>query len=363
MFRRLLVIVFACSLLSCAKAEFSFETIAEDLNYPWSLAFLADGSMLVTERAGQLRVIRNGSLVAEPVAGVPEAYVAGQGGMFEILPDPNYAENKTIYLSFAYGDKKDNATRVVRARFDGKQLNDVETIFTATPMKDTVHHFGARMAFLPDGTLLITVGEGSRYREEAQKPENHLGSIVRIKTDGSIPADNPYVGDARVQPETWSWGHRNPQGIVVLPGTDTVYEHEHGPRGGDELNLIEPGKNYGWPAITHGIDYSGAQISPYKELPGMEQPVVYWVPSIAPSGMSYYDGELFPEWRGDLFISALAEKSVRRLHLEEGVVVSQEVLFEDLGQRIRDVRSGPDGALYLLTDSSQGKVLKVTPAQ
>ncbi len=361
--RKLPIILIAFSLLSCAKADFTYETVAADLNHPWSLAFLPDGSMLVTERAGQLRVIRDGKLVATPVAGVPDAYVAGQGGMFEVLPDPAFAENQTLYLSFAHGDKKDNATRVVRARFDGAQLTDVKTIFTATPSKDTVHHFGARMAFLPDGTLLVTVGEGSRYREEAQKPENHLGSIVRINTDGSIPADNPYVGDASVQPEIWSWGHRNPQGIVVLPGSAVVYSHEHGPRGGDELNLIEPGKNYGWPAITYGIDYSGAKISPYSELPGMEQPVVYWVPSIAPSGMSYYDGELFPEWRGDLFISALAEQSVRRLQLQDGAVVSQEVLFADLGQRIRDVRSGPDGALYLLTDSSRGKVLKVTPAK
>jgi glucose/arabinose dehydrogenase len=228
-------------------------------------------------------------------------------------------------------------------------------------MKSTPHHFGGRMLFLPDKTLLLTTGDGFNYREQAQKLDNLLGKVIRITRDGSVPTNNPFLDQIDSRPEIWSYGHRNPQGLVRDPNTGTVYLHEHGARGGDELNLIEPGLNYGWPAITYGVDYNFAQISPYTELPGMEQPLVYWVPSIAPAGMAYYDDDLFPEWRGDLFVAALAERSIRRLDLEDGRVVDQEVLFTELGQRMRDVRVGPDGALYLLTDSSEGTVLRVTP--
>lgn len=329
------------------------ETIAEGLNFPWSIAFLPDGSMLVAERNGGLRVIRDGALVETPVAGAPEAYVAGQGGLFDVVLDPGFEQNRTLYLSFAYGDRRANATRVVRAVFDGVAISDLEVIFTATPTKDTPHHYGGRMAFLPDGTLLITTGDGFDFREQAQRLDNHFGKVIRINADGSVPPDNPFVGKPDALPEIWSYGHRNPQGIVVMPGSERVWLHEHGPRGGDELNLIEPGKNYGWPAITYGIDYSGARISPYTELPGMEQPIVHWVPSIAPAGMTEYEG--------DLLVAALAERSVRRLDLADGEVTSQEVLFTDLGARIRDVRKAPDGFVYLLTDSSKGKVLRVTP--
>ena len=217
------------------------------------------------------------------------------------------------------------------------------------------------MAFLPDGTLLVITGDGFNYREQAQERDNLLGKVIRITSDGRIPEDNPYVGDSSKRPEIWSYGHRNPQAIVVDPDTGKVYLHEHGPRGGDELNLIRPGANYGWPAIGYGIDYTYARISPFTELPGMEQPLVYWDPSIAPAGMTYYDGELFPEWHGDLLIAALVEKSIRRVDLENGAVVGQEVLLTELGERIRDVRTGPDGAVYVLTDSAEGRVLRITP--
>ncbi len=357
---KLAVIVVVLVMASSARGDHAYETLAEGLEFPWSLAFLPDGEMLVTERAGRLRIIRDGLLVDEPVVGVPETYVAGQGGYFDVLPDPDFASNRQVYLSFAHGDRKQNAVRVIRARFDGAALDDVRTIFTAAPWKDTPHHYGGRMAFMSDGSLLLTTGEGFTYREEAQKLDNHFGKVIRINTDGSVPEGNPFIGDDALS-EIWSYGHRNPQGIVVVPESQAVYLHEHGPRGGDELNLVEPGNNYGWPAIAYGIDYSGATISPYTELPGMEQPITYWDPSIAPAGMAYYDGDLFPDWQGDLFVSALVERSVRRLDMDGGAVVAQQVLFDDLGERIRDVRVGPDGALYLLTDSPSGKVVRVSP--
>ncbi len=357
-------LVVAGALLLCAsltRADVRIETIAEGLDFPWSLAFLPDGSMLVTERSGQLRVIRDGELQSEAIGGVPEVYVSGQGGLFEVILDPDFANNQTLYLSYAHGTKKENATRVMRAVLDGDSLVQQELIYTVAPWKDTPHHYGGRMAFLADGTLLLTTGEGFDYREDAQRLNSQLGKVIRINTDGSVPDDNPFVGENDNSAPIWSYGHRNPQGIVVLPETGEVYLHEHGPRGGDELNVIEPGLNYGWPATSYGIDYSGARISPYTEYESMEQPIAYWVPSIAPAGMTYYDGELFPDWQGNLFVAALVEKSIRRLDLENGLVADQEVLFDDIDERMRDVRTGPDGALYLLTDSSDGKVLRVLP--
>ncbi len=346
---------------SLARADVRIETIAEGLDFPWSLAFLPDGSMLVTERSGQLRIVRRGVLQSDAIAGVPEVYVAGQGGLFEVILDPDFASNQTLYLSYAHGTKKENATRVMRAVLDGDSLVQQQVIFTVSPWKSTPHHFGARMAFLADGTLLMATGEGFNYREDAQRLSSQLGKVIRINTDGSIPDDNPFMGENDNSAPIWSYGHRNPQGIVVLPGTGDVYLHEHGPRGGDELNIIKPGLNYGWPVTSYGIDYSGARISPYTEYADMVEPIAYWVPSIAPAGMTYYDGELFPEWRGDLFIAALVEKSIRRLELDDGIVVNQEILFDDLNVRMRDVRAGPDGALYLLTDSADGKILRVSP--
>ncbi len=358
---RTFLFAFLGLLATCALADYDVEIVAEGLDFPWSIAFLPDGGMLVSERSGQLRIIRDGELLDAPVAGTPDTYVAGQGGYFDVLLDPDFEPNGVVYLSFAHGDKRKNATRLVRARFDGSSLLDVTTIFTAQPWKDTPHHYGGRMAFLTDGTLLLTTGEGFTYRESAQTLDNHFGKVIRIATDGGIPDDNPFVNRTGALPEIWSYGHRNPQGIVVRGEDDTVLLHEHGPRGGDELNAVEPGRNYGWPAITYGIDYSGATISPYTELPGMEQPLVYWSPSIAPAGMALYDHELFPDWRGNLFIAALAERTVRRLEMRENEVVAQHEMFKDLGERFRDVRVGPDGALYLLTDSPDGKVLRVVP--
>ena len=353
--------IIAVLLASSANAQYTIETVADNLELPWSLAFLPDGSMIVTERPGRLRMIRDGELLEAPVAGVPDVYFAGQGGLFDVVLDPDFETNQTLYLSYAHGDQDANATRILRAVLDGNGLRDQEVIFTVEPSKAGALHFGGRIAFLPDGTLLMPTGDGFTYREEAQKLDTLLGKIVRIHRDGSILDDNPFAGSEDARPEIWSYGHRNPQAILCDPVSGNVYEHEHGPRGGDELNLIEPGKNYGWPAITHGRDYNFASITPYTEYPGMEQPLVDWTPSIAPAGMAIYWGDLFPDWRGDLFVAALVERTVRRLDMENGRVIGQELLFGELDERTRDVRVGPEGALYLLTDSNIGRVLRVTP--
>jgi glucose/arabinose dehydrogenase len=340
---------------------FEVKTVAEGLDHPWGMAFLPDGSMLVTERAGRLRIVRNGKLEETPIPGAPKTYVARQGGFFDIVLDPKFAENRYVYLTFAHGEPSANATRVNRYVFDGAKLSDEKIVFTASPSKDTANHYGGRMAFLPDGTFLLTIGDGFEYREKAQDLSSHLGKIVRLNADGSVPQDNPYVGQAGKRPEIWSYGHRNQQGLAVTPD-GTVYEHEHGPRGGDEVNVIGKGKNYGWPAICDCTDYSGAAVTPYKTLPGMEQGIVVWRPSIAPSGLAYYQGDKFPAWNGDLFVGALAGQHLRRIDLEGAVVKGQEILdIPPLNQRIRDVRTGPDGYLYVSTDETAGKILRLEP--
>ena len=354
------------SLVLCAgavtAADYQVETLADGLSNPWSLAFLPDGGMLVTERSGQLRLIdAAGQLRAEPVAGVPEAFVNGQSGLMEVALAPDFAESGELFLSYSCGTRDANHTCLAAATFNGEALENTHEIFRVQPAKKGSAHYGGRIAFLPDNTLLLTLGDGFDYREQAQNTANHLGSIVRLNRDGSAPEDNPFVGQADAMPELYSIGHRNVQGILV-DDAGRVFSHEHGPRGGDEINLIEAGKNYGWPKITYGIDYNGSQISPYTELPGLEQPLVYWDPSIAPSGMTLYQGELFPEWQGSLLVSALAGKEVRRVELKGNTAGEQESLFTELGERFRDVRTGPDGAVYLLTDSPSGQLLRVVPA-
>lgn len=346
---------------AAASAAYTVETVAEGLEFPWALAFLPDGTILVTERPGRLRAIRDGQLDPQPVAGVPEVYAARQGGLMDVVLHPDFSDNRLVYLTYAHGDSAANATRVARARLDGGALSNLEVVFTATPTKDTAAHYGARIAFLPDGTFLLTVGDGFDYREQAQKLDSHLGKVLRLNADGSVPEDNPFVGRDGARPEIWSYGHRNQQAILFDAGSGRVYENEHGPRGGDEINIIERGKNYGWPIATYGIDYSGAIISPYTEYEGTEQPILHWTPSIAPADMTLYTGDLFPQWKGDLFVAALAAMQVRRVDLENGVVAGQEVLFDELGERIRDVTTAPDGSLYLTTDSAEGRVLRVVP--
>ena len=341
--------------------DYQIEAVAGGLEHPWSIAWLPDGTALVTERAGRLRLLRGSQLVEEPVSGVPDVYATSQGGLFEALPDPEFAANGLIYISFAHGTPEANATRVIRARLEGMRLVDQETLFTASPMKDTPVHYGGRMTFLPDETLLIGLGDGFDFREQAQSLDNHFGKIVRINADGSVPGDNPFVDTEGALPEIYSYGHRNVQGLVYDAETGTVWQHEHGPRGGDEINVIRPGQNYGWPVATHGIDYSGAIVSPYETRPGMIDPLLVWTPSIAPAGMTLYRGQPFPQWAGDLFVSALAGRHLRRVEIGDGSPGEQHIMLDDRGARLRDVRTGPDGALYVLVDAEDGEVLRISP--
>ena len=352
------------TVMSVQAAGYRVETVASGLDHPWSLAFLPGGRMLVTERPGRLRLIEPGpdgraQLRPAPVAGVPAVLARGQAGLFDVVVDPAFAVNGQVLLSFAHGRPEANHLRVVRARFDGRQLLEVQPIFTSQPAKARTQHFGGRMAWLADGSLLLGMGDGNLERTDAQRLQTHLGKLLRIQPDGSVPVDNPFLARADARPEIYTLGHRNPQGLVVVDGVP--YAHEHGARGGDELNRIEPGANYGWPITTGGIDYTYARITPYRNLPGIQPPLVEWTPSIAPAGLAWYDGALFPAWRGSLFVAALKERSVRRIPLASGAPGPQEVLFQELDERIRDVRAGPDGALYLLTDSPNGRVLRVVP--
>lgn len=358
-----LVLLAASATAAAQPVSYRIDTLAQGLEHPWSVAFLPDGTMLVTERAGRLRIVDETGLRPDPVGGLPEVFVSGQGGLFEVLLAQDHAQSGILYISFAHGTKDANHTRVIRARFDGRNLHDVTPVFTSQPAKSGDAHFGGRMTWMPDGTLVMGLGDGFYFREDAQKLDTHLAKIIRVRADGSVPEDNPFVGQPDARPEIYSYGHRHVQAVVFDPASGRLYAHEHGPRGGDELNVIRAGANYGWPLVSYGRDYSRSMITPFTSLPGMQQPLTYWVPSIAPGGMMLYDGEAFPQWRGSLFIAALAEESIRRVPLDEaGQPGEQEVLFTEIGQRMRDVRAGPDGALYLVTDEPEGQVLRVVPA-
>lgn len=347
----LLLVISSCH----ADVPYQLETIATGLEKPWSLAFLPDGGFLVTELPGTLRRVSADGQVSESLSGVPAVYFAGQGGLFDVVLHPDFAGNRWVYLSYAEGDRKDNGTAIARGRLSDGGLVDVQVVFRLQTRKDTPVHYGGRMAFLPDGSLLLTSGDGFNYREAAQDVNNQLGKLLRLTDDGQPAAGNPFPE----APYVYSYGHRNPQGLAVA-GNGTIWLHEHGPKGGDELNRIEAGVNYGWPAITFGLDYSGAIISPHTTWPGMEQPEHYWVPSIAPSGLAVYEGDMFPEWQGDLFIGALVNQEVRRLEVSNGETGAEEKLFSELKARIRDVRVGPDGAIYILTNGSPGELVRIS---
>lgn len=353
-------LMFAATLfmvLTACASEYQLENWAEDLDLPWSIAFLPDGSALVSELGGQLLHLDASGRAGDPVENVPEVYFSGQGGLFDVVLHPDFSRNQLVYLSFAEGGKKDNGTAIARGRLEGNALEDVEIVFRNFTRKDTPVHYGGRMAFLPDGTLLLTTGDGFDYREAAQDVDSGLGKVLRMNDDGTPARGNPFPGS----PYVYSYGHRNPQGLAVSR-SGVVWLHEHGPRGGDELNRIEPGLNYGWPAITFGVDYSGAVISPHTARDGMEQPAHYWVPSIAPSGLAIYEAGCFPDWQGDFFVGALVDREVRRLELSAGNVFDEQPVFSEISARIRDVRTGPAGELYILTPDSVVRVVPVTAA-
>ena len=344
-----------------AKHRFHLVKVVDGLEHPWGLAFLPDGRMLVTERPGRLRIVADGWLVPEPVAGVPEVWDDGQGGLLDVALHPGFAESGLIYLSYASpDDDNDAATAVARGRLVGARLEDVEEIYVALPRDDGSRHFGSRLLFA-DGYLFVTAGERGEP-DRAQDVGDPAGSVIRLLDDGRVPEDNPFVGTADARPELYSIGHRNPQGMAREAATGRIYAVEHGPKGGDELNLIEPGMNYGWPVITYGKSYMGFKIGEGTHKEGMAQPVHYWVPSISPSGLMIYDAERFPAWQGSFFAGALSGELLVRLEVADGKAVVEERMLEDLEERIRDVRQGPDGLIYLLTDHPEGMLLRLEPA-
>ena len=342
----------------------SLEKLAGGLSHPWGLAFLPDGAMLVTERGGALRLVADGT-VSPPLAGVPEVAARGQGGLLDVALDPAFATNGLVYLSYAEDGDGGTGTAVARGRLvrDGgtARLDDAAVIFRQQPKVSGNGHFGARLAFAPDGRLFVTLGERQK-KDPAQDLAGHLGKVIRIEADGRVPPDNPFVGRAGARPEIWSYGHRNIQGAAIDPTTGRLWTVEHGARGGDEINVPAAGRNYGWPVITYGVDYSGAKIGVGTAAPGMEQPLYYWDPSIAPSGLAFYEADAFPAWKGDLFVGALKGEMLVRLDRENGRIVGEERLLEGRIGRVRDVRAGPDGALYLLTDEADGGVWRLAPA-
>ena len=344
-----------------AKHRFHLVKVVDGLEHPWGLTFLPDGRMLVTERPGRLRIVADGWLVPEPVTGVPEVWADGQGGLLDVALHPGFAENGLIYLSYASPDDDDDAaTAVARGRLVGERLEDVEEIYVAPPRDDGGRHFGSRLLFA-DGYLFVTAGERGEP-DRAQDVSDPAGSVIRLLDDGGVPEDNPFVGTPGARPELYSIGHRNPQGMAREAATGRIYAVEHGPKGGDELNLIEPGVNYGWPVITYGKSYMGFKIGEGTHKEGMAQPVHYWVPSISPSGLMIYDADRFPAWQGSFFAGALSGELLVRLEVADGKAVVEERMLEDLEERLRDVRQGPDGLIYLLTDHPDGMLLRLEPA-
>jgi glucose/arabinose dehydrogenase len=352
------------SSFASSAGRLEVQTVATGLVNPWSLAFLPDGRMLVTERPGRIRLVTPEGQLSPPLKGVPEVWASGQGGLHDVILDRLFAQNNTIYFCFAERDGNGGRTAVASATLASNQsrLEDLSIIFRQEGPLSSGNHYGCRIVQASDGNLFVALGEHFTYRNEAQNLGNHLGKIIRIAPNGSVPKDNPFAGRDDARPEIWSFGHRNAQGLAINPATRDLWETEHGPRGGDEVNIIGKGKNYGWPVIGYGIDYSGAKIHDSTAGPGMEQPIKYWVPSIAPSGMAFYTAKLFPKWTGSLFTGALAGRMLVRLSLDGNTITGEERLLQNLNERIRDVRQGPDGALWLLTDSSAGRVLRVSPA-
>jgi len=344
------------------RYEFRLTTLASGLAYPWALAFLPNGDMLISERAGRLRMLRDGKLDPSPIPGGPDVVLGGQGGLLDIALHPRFAETHLVYLSYSGAGAGGSGTEVARGRLVEDRLVDLKTILVVQPKSPGVRHYGSRLLFGRDGRLYVTTGErGDRNR--AQDLGDLAGKVLRISDDGAIPSDNPFIGRPDARPEIFSYGNRNPQGLAMHPETGQIWEVEHGPKGGDELNILSAGANYGWPVITYGRSYGGQPIGEGTAKAGMEQPIKYWTPSISPSGMVFYTGDDFPDWRGNLFVGALSGRALVRLELDGKTVLHEERLLKGLRKRIRDVRQGPDGRLYLLTDEPNGALLRVDPIQ
>lgn len=338
-------------------------TVASGLERPWGMAFLPDGRLLVTEKPGRLRLVSLEGKVGPPLSGVPIVDAAGQGGLLDVALDPDFPKSRLVYVSYAEPREGGNGTAVARGRLTETGLEDVKVIFRQQPTVQSGHHFGSRLVFARDGRLFVTLGERNSERARAQDLDSHIGKVVRIERDGGVPSDNPFVGRAGVLPEIWSYGHRNVQGAALHPVTGELWTNEHGPKGGDELNRTLAGRNYGWPKVTYGVEYSGKTISDSPTAPGIEPPVHYWVPSIATSGLLFYTGDRFPGWKGNAFVGGLKSEQLSRLELGGNRVVHEEVLLRGVVRdRVRDVEQGPDGLIYLLTDESDGRLLRIEPA-
>lgn len=341
-----------------AAHDFRVVTVVDGLDTPWSMTFLPGGDMLVTERPGRLRIVRDGRLLPSPVGGVPEVHARGQGGLLEVAAHPDFSSNRLVYLSYSKPLADGSTTAVIRGRFENDRLNDVEEIFEA--QSSGAGHYGSRLAFDGDGYIYITVGDrqapstGNLEAHPAQDLSNHHGVTIRLHDDGRVPADNPLVNQAGALPEIYSYGHRNAQGLAIHPETGEVWLNEHGPQGGDEVNIVRAGANYGWPVVGYGVNYrSGSAIHEGTHRPGMEQPIHVWVPSIGVSGFAFYTGSEFPGWQGDAFVGGLSGRHLARLEIEDGEIVREEVLLPGIG-RVRDVRQGPDGYLYLAVEARDG---------
>jgi glucose/arabinose dehydrogenase len=339
-------------------------TVARGLVNPWGLAFLPDGRMLVTERPGRMRVVARDGKLGQPLQGLPRVQAGGQGGLLDVVPDPQFADNRLVYWSYTEpgtaAQGGGNSTAVARGRLDGNRLADVQVIFRQAPKVSSSLHFGSRLVFARDGRLFVTLGDRFQYKDDAQTLDTHHGKVVRIEPDGKVPADNPFAGKAGALPEIWSYGHRNLQGAVLHPATGELWTHEHGPQGGDELNITLAGRNYGWPVVTYGRNYgTGTKIGTATERADVEPAVRTWVPSIAPSGMAFLTSDRYPGWKGSLFVGALRAEVLVRLELDGRKVVREERLLTNFNERIRDVRQGPDGWLYLLTDNADGRVIRL----
>ena len=345
------------------EGAFKLVVVVEGLDHPWGLAFLADGRMLVTERSGRLRLIDNGRLDPEPIQGLPAVSSYGQGGLLDVVLHPDFERNRLVYLSYAAAGAGGFGTEVARGRLIERRLEDVEVIFRALPKFDGGRHFGSRLVFGNDGLLYISLGDRG-HRPNGQDLSTHPGSIIRVRDDGSVPADNPFVEKPGARPEIFTYGNRNVQGMAIQPGTGRIWAHEHGPQGGDEVNVVKAGANYGWPTITYGRNYGiGTRIGEGTQKNGMAQPVLQWTPSIAPSGMTFYNGNRFPKWNGNLFVGSLKFEYIARLEVDGERVLHQEKLIEGALGRIRDLRQGPDGFIYILSDEANGVIARLEPLE